>query len=174
MLHALQLPVPPHVVRVQTRLVGALLDQLAVAIHTVQSYREAINDFFGRVPAATWATSLPGGRSGTTVPTLCAELGDAVGRWESFRHLQAHAGSVPVTNRSGTYVAVGFRFACNQHLRQAIHQFALNSLQHSEWAKAYYARCRSRGHRHHHAIRALGAICLVHAMTSSFHFRRFS
>jgi transposase len=156
-LHAPQLPVPPHVVRVQTRLLGALLEQLDVAIRTVQSYREAITDFFARMPAATWATSLPGGRSGTTVPTLCAELGDAAGRWESFRHLQAHAGSVPVTNRSGKYVAVGFRFACNHQLRQAIHQFAANSLQQSEWAKAYYARCRARGHRHHHAIRTLGA-----------------
>ena len=131
--------------------------QLDVTIRTVQAYREAISDFFARMPAATWATSLPGGRSGTTVPTLCAELGDAAGRWESFRHLQAHAGSVPVTDRSGKYVAVFFRFACNRHLRQAVHQFTANSLAHSEWAKAYYDRCRKRGHRHHHALRALSA-----------------
>ena len=156
-LHAPQLPVPPHVARVQTRLLEALLEQLEVSLRTVQSYREAITDFFARMPAATWATSLPGGRSGTTVPTLCAELGDAAGRWESFRHLQAHAGSVPVTAQSGKAVAVFFRFACNRHLRQAIHQFATNSIQHSAWAKAYYDRCRTRGHRHHHALRALAA-----------------
>lgn len=156
-LHAPQLPVPLHVVRVQTRLLGALLEQLDVSIRTVHSYREAITDFFARMPAATWATSLPGGRSGTTVPTLCAELGDAAGRWETFRHLQAHAGSVPVTNRSGKSVTVFFRFACNRHLRQAIHQFAANSILYSEWARAYYDRCRQRGHRHHHAIRALAA-----------------
>jgi transposase len=156
-LRAPQLPVPPHVVRVHARFLGALLEQLDVTVRTAQAYREAIADFFARMPAAAWATSLPGGRSGTTVPTLCAELGDAAGRWESFRHLQAHAGSVPVTARSGKYTAVFFRFACNQHLRQAIHQFAANSLAHSEWAKAYYDRCRKRGHRHHHAIRALAA-----------------
>jgi transposase len=156
-LHAPQLPVPPHVVRVHARLLAALLEQLDVTIRTVQAYREAISDFFARMPAATWATSLPGGRSGTTVPTLCAELGDAAGRWESFRHLQAHAGSVPVTDRSGKYAAVFFRFACNRHLRQAVHQFTANSLAHSEWAKAYYDRCRKRGHRHHHALRALSA-----------------
>lgn len=156
-LRAPQLPVPAHVVRVQTRLVAALLEQLDVNIRTVQTYREAIIDFFGRMPAATWATSLPGGRSGTTVAALYAELGDAVGRWESFRHLQAHAGSVPVTDRSGKYAAVFFRSACNRHLRQVSHQFAANSLLHSEWAKAYYDRCRKRGHRHHHAVRALAA-----------------
>jgi transposase len=156
-LHAPQLPVPVHVVRVQTRLLEALLEQLDVSIRTVHSYREAITDFFGRMPAATWATSLPGGRRGTTVPTLCAELGDAAGRWESFRHLQAHAGSVPVTDRSGKSATVFFRSACNRHLRQAIHQFAANSIQYSEWARAYYDRCRKRGHRHHHAIRALAA-----------------
>jgi transposase len=156
-LHAPQLPVPAHVVRVHTRLVAALLEQLDVNIRTVQTYREAITDFFGGMPAATWATSLPGGRHSTTVAALYAELGDAAGRWESFRHLQAHAGSVPVTDRSGKYTAVFFRSACNRHLRQASHQFAANSLAHSEWAKAYYDRCRKRGHRHHHALRALAA-----------------
>jgi transposase len=156
-LRAPQLPVPPHVVRVQARLVGGLLEQLEVNVRTVQSYRETISDFFGHLPAATWATSLPGGRSGTTVAALYAELGDASGRWASFRHLQAHAGSVPVTHRSGKYLGVFFRSACNRHLRQASHQFAAQSVLYSEWAKAYYDRCRQRGHRHHHAVRALAA-----------------
>src|SRR5712692_9413704 len=51
-LRAPQLPVPLPVVRVQARLLGALLAQLDVSIHTVQSYREAIIDFFARLPAA--------------------------------------------------------------------------------------------------------------------------
>ena len=152
-----QLVVPAHVVRVQARLVGALLEQLGVTVGTVDAYREAIADFFGRMPAAEWATSLPGGKSGTTVPRLYAELGDAPGRWETFRHLQGHAGVVPVTDRSGKHVTVLFRFACNTHLRDAVHQFALQSLKTSEWARAYYDRGRRRGHRHHHALRALAA-----------------
>ena len=151
------LAVPPHVVRVHARLVSALLEQLNVTVAIVDTYRETISDFFAHMPAAKWATSLPGGRSGTTVPRLYAELGDAAGRWQSFRHLQGHAGAVPVTNRSGKHVVVLFRFACNLHLRDTVHQFALQSLQHSEWARAYYDRCRRRGHRHHHALRALAA-----------------
>lgn len=152
-----QLPVPAHVVRVQARRVRALLEQLGVTVGTVEAYREAIEDFFGRMPAAEWARSLPGGRSGTTVPRLYAELGDATGRWQNFRHLQGHAGAVPVTDRSGKHLLVMFRLACNTHLRDAVQQFALQSLKMSEWARAYYDRCRSRGHRHHHALRALGA-----------------
>ena len=152
-----QLPVLTHVVRVQARLVGTLGAQLDVTVGAVEAYREAIADFFAGMPAAAWATSLSGGRSGTTVPRLYAELGDAAGRWQTFRHLQGHAGAVPVTDRSGKQVLVMFRYACNMHLREAIHQFALQSLQQSEWARAYYDRCRRRGHRHHHALRALAA-----------------
>ncbi len=152
-----QLAIPAHVVRVHARRLDALLAQLDVTIRAVTAYREAIADFFVRMPAATWATTLPGGQSGTTVPRVYAELGDAAGRWQTFRHLQAHAGTVPITNRSGKHAVVLFRFACNMHLRDAAHQFAQQSLQHSEWARAYYDRCRKRGHSHHHAVRALAA-----------------
>lgn len=152
-----QLPVPPHVVRVHARRLAALLEQVEVTIAAVQAYRQAVTDFFASMPAADWAASLPGGQGGITVPSLYAELGDAPGRWESARHLQGHAGTVPVTERSGKQVLVKFRFACNTHLRQASQQFAFQSLHHSEWARAYYDQCRKRGHRHHHALRALAA-----------------
>src|SRR2546422_560891 len=54
-----QLAVPAHVVRVQARLVGALLEQLGVTVAAVEAYREAIADFFGRMPAAEWARPAP-------------------------------------------------------------------------------------------------------------------
>lgn len=152
-----QLAVPEHIVRVQARLVTALLEQLDVTARTVAAYREAISSFFSSMPAAVWAMTLPGGRGDTMVPRLYAELGDAAGRWRTFQHLQGHAGVVPVTDRSGKQIVVRFRFACNTHLRDAVHQFALQSLRQSEWARAYYDRCRRRGHRHHHALRALAA-----------------
>ena len=116
-----------------------------------------MQDFFAGLPAAKVATTLPAGKSGTTVPTLWAELGDAPGRWTNLAHLQGYAGVVPVTEQSGQWRAVRFRLACNQHLRAAAHQFAWQSLRHSEWARAYYDRCRARGHRHHHALRAVAA-----------------
>jgi hypothetical protein len=152
-----QLSVPAHVVRVHARGLRALLEHLAVTRRTVQTYCEAIADFFASMPAAKWAASLPGGESGTTVPSLYAELGDAAGRWQTFRQLQGHGGTVPVTARSGKQVLVRFRFASNLHLRHTVHQFAFQSLTKSEWARKYYDRCRKRGHGHHHALRALAA-----------------
>lgn len=156
-LHPAQIAVPAHVVRVHAQRLRVLLEQLAVIQNAVGAYSTAIDDFFGRMPAADWARSLPGGASGTTVARLYAEIGDAAGRWQTFRHLQAHGGTVPVTERSGKQVIVKFRFACNKHLRTAAHQFAFQSLAKSEWARAYYDRCRKRGQGHHQAVRALAA-----------------
>lgn len=152
-----QLPVPPHVVRAKARLVRFLVEQLGAAVYAVEEYRKAVEDFFAAMPAAEWAQTLPGGKSGTTVPTLWAELGDAPGRWQSFQHLQAEAGGVPVTVRSGKSQLVQFRFACNSHLRSTSYWLAFISLQQSEWARAYYDRQRARGHSHARALRALGA-----------------
>lgn len=152
-----QLPVPPHVVRVKARLVRGLVEQLGATVRVVAEYREAVEDFFTALPAAEWARTLPGGKSGTTVPTLWAELGDAPGRWQSVQHLQGQAGAVPVTARSGKQQLVRFRFACNTHLRYAVHTLAFLSLGQSEWARAYYKQHRARAHSHHHAVRALGA-----------------
>lgn len=111
------LPVPAHVVRVKARLVRVLVGALGQGVSAVEEYRKAVEDFFARMPAAEWARTLPGGKSGTTVPGLWAELGDAPSRWQSFGHLQAEAGAVPVTARSGKSQLVQFRFACNPHLR---------------------------------------------------------
>jgi transposase len=152
-----QLPVPPHVVRAKSRLMQALVTELTAVVAAVASYREAIDDFFATMPAAAQARTLPVGEHGVTVPTLWARLGDAPGRWESFRHLQAQAGMVPITVRSGKLVVVRFRFACDKQLRYAVDQLAWLSLQRSEWARAYYDEQRARGHRHRRALRALGA-----------------
>ena len=124
----------------------------------VAQYRKAIDDFFASMPAAQWARTLPIGKHGITAPTLWARLGDAPGRWESFRHLQAQAGTVPVTKRSGKQQrVVQFRFACDKALRYVVDQVAFLSLLSSEWARAYYDQQRARGHSHRQALRALGA-----------------
>jgi len=156
-LRAPQLSVPAHVVRAKARLVRVLVDELETVVRAVNEYRKAVDDFFTAMSEAEWARSLPAGQSGTTVPTLWAELGDAPGRWQGLRHLQAQAGAVPVTERSGKHQFVHFRFACNTHLRYAVHLLAFLSLRQSEWARAYYQRYRARGHTHHQAVRALGA-----------------
>src|SRR5262249_29313297 len=156
-LKAPHLPVPPHVIRAKSRLMQALVTELAAVMAAGARDRQAVDGFFGGMPGAVWARTLPVGKHGVTVPTLWARLGDAPGRWESFRHLQAHAGMVPVTVRSGKQVGVAFRFACDKQLRYAVDQVAWLSLPRSEWARAYYEQQRARGHRHRRALPAFGA-----------------
>ena len=128
MLQRPQLPVPAHVVRAKARLMQSLVAQLTLVMEVVGAYREAIEDFFAQIPAAQWIRTLPIGDHGITAPTLWARLGDAPGRWESFRHLQAQAGTVPVTIRSGKQQVVRFRFACDKSLRYIIDHVAFLSL----------------------------------------------
>lgn len=152
-----QLPVPEHVVRAKAQWTEVLIDQLRAAIKAVKTYEHKVESFFASCPTAQIAKSLPGAKSGTLVPSIWAELGDAQGRWESFRHLQAEAGAVPVTIASGKSRVVHFRFACNKHLRYALYWYAFVSLHHSEWTKIYYRQQRAQGHSHPQALRALGA-----------------
>ena len=152
-----QLAIPQHVVRAKRQLLTVLVFQFKALVQAVESYREKIESFFASMPAAKLVESLPGGKSGTTVRMLWAELGDAKSRWESFRHIQAEAGVVPVTRASGKSHVVHFRFACNKLLRYATYWFSFNSLNRCEWANKYYRDQRAKGHRHHQALRALGA-----------------
>lgn len=152
-----QLMVPDHVVRAKAQLLEVLLDQLEASLRTIEKYSDKVERFFASTPAAKLVEKLPGGKSGTLLPALWAELGDAPARWDSFKHLQAEAGAVPVTKSSGKSRMVEFRFSCNKQLRYAVYWFAFISINRSEWAKAFYRDQRARGHSHPQALRALGA-----------------
>lgn len=152
-----QLKIPEHVVRTKAQLLLVLVTQLKSLAQAVKNYGEEVERFFASMPAAEFVKTLPGGKGGTTVPMLWAELGDANSRWQSFRHLQAEAGGVPVTKASGKSRVVQFRFACNKLLRYASYWFSFNSLNRCEWANKYYRDQRRKGHSHPQALRALGA-----------------
>jgi transposase len=152
-----QLKIPEHVVRAKAQLLLVLVIQLKSLVEAVKNYSEEVESFFASMPAAEFVKTLPGGKSGTTMPMLWAELGDAKSRWQSFRHLQAEAGGVPVTKASGKSRVVQFRFACNKLLRYASYWFSFNSLNRCEWANKYYRDQRRKGHGHPQALRALGA-----------------
>jgi hypothetical protein len=78
-------------------------------------------------------------------------------RWESFRHLQAEAGTVPVTKASGKSRVVEFQFCCNKVLRHTAYWLEFASLKQNEWANHYDRNQRAKGHSHAEALRALGA-----------------
>jgi transposase len=99
-------------------------------------------------------TSLP--PSGTIrAARLLAEIGDCRGRFPSPDSLACLAGVAPSTRQSGKMRSVGFRWACDKQLRDAVCDFANDSRHANPWAAALYNRARNRGHDHPHATRIL-------------------
>jgi transposase len=105
-------------------------------------------------PDAPIFTRLP--RAGQVrAAALLAEIGDARGRYPDPQSLAAAAGVCPFTDESGKHRAVGFRYKVDTKLRRALTDFADDSRHAHPWAADIYARARSRGMRHPHAVRVL-------------------
>jgi transposase len=100
-------------------------------------------------------TSLPKAGHGVRAATLLAEIGDVRSRFPDEESLAALAGVAPVTRSSGKMHAVGFRYACDKKLRNAIIDFAEDSRHASPWAAKIYTEAIARGKRHPHAVRIL-------------------
>ena len=89
--------------------------------------------------AATMLTEAPGPLAARDYPTL-----------------RAHAGTAPITKRSGKRVhLVHLRYACKPPLRQALYHWARTSIQQDAAARAYYDALRHRGHGHARALRSV-------------------
>jgi transposase len=135
-------------------LVRSLVAVLGPLVAQIQTLSAAIAAALAQHPDGPLVQSLP--RSGqVNAAQLLAELGDDRGRFPTSEQLAAEAGAAPVTRTSGKHRAVGFRWACNKRLRQALTTFADNSRHASAWAAVVYARARARGCDHPHAIRIL-------------------
>jgi transposase len=109
--------------------------------------------------------AVPGGEIYLSFPGLgdrlaariAGEIGDAIGQFTTPNALQCYAGKAPVTRRSGkSELVVASRLACNRYLAEAVQQWAFTSLRGSGWAREFYDTQRSRGKKHHAALRALG------------------
>lgn len=96
--------------------------------------------------------SLP--RSGRVrAATMLAEIGDCRARFPSAASLAALAGAVPSTRSSGKHHVVTFRWACDKKLRDALVDFAQDSVRANPWADRLYRRHRAQGKTHPHAAR---------------------
>jgi transposase len=100
-------------------------------------------------------TSLPKAGHGVRAATLLSELGDVRARFPDDDALAALAGVAPVTRSSGKRRVVGFRWACDKKLRNAVVTFADDSRHASPWAAKIYADALARTRRHPHAVRIL-------------------
>jgi transposase len=95
-------------------------------------------------------------KSTITAARLVAEIGDDRGRYPTSEALAADAGMSPVARESGKRKVAAFRWACDKRLREAVSCLADSTRHHHPWAREVYARARSRGLDHPHAIRVLG------------------
>jgi transposase len=86
---------------------------------------------------------------------LLAEIGDCRARFPDPESLAAHAGVVPSTRASGRVRYVTFRFGVDKKLREAICDFAGDSMRGNPWAAERYRQLRASGKRHPHAERIL-------------------
>lgn len=121
---------------------------------SVKTLDRSIAAHLGEHPDGAIFTSLP--RSGqVNAAQVLAEWGDARQAYEAPDSVAALAGCTPVTNQSGKYRGVHFRWACNKRFRVAITTFADNSRHASPWAAKIYNDARASGKDHPHAVRIL-------------------
>jgi transposase len=133
------------------RLAGAPRGTLVEQIKTLSTQ---IDEQLTLHPDAHIFTSLP--RSGRVrAARLLAEIGDCRARFPTPEALSCLAGAAPSTRQSGKIRTVGFRWACDKQLRDAVTDFAGDSRRANPWAADLYNRARARGHDHPHAVRVL-------------------
>jgi transposase len=134
-----------------TRAFIAVLGSLGAEIKTLDA---DIAEQLSRHADAHIFTSLP--RSGTfRAARLLSEIGDCRARFPTPEALACLAGVAPSTRQSGKIKHVGFRWAADKQLRDAVTDFAGDSRHDNPWAADLYRRARARGHDHPHAVRIL-------------------
>lgn len=136
----------------QVKMIIPLLRMLHKQRH---SMIKQIQTVFQSHPEAEWWLSFPGTSGPLTPAGLLAWIGDNRQRFPTASALQANAGTVPVTRRSGKSRSVHFRRVCNHPLRRATDIFARQSRRDSGWARAYFYQQLERGHSISRANRAL-------------------
>ena len=143
--------------RTKARLMLALVRQLLPVLEEIANYDREIARLFLTHADSQIFRSLP--RAGRRLaPRLLAELGEDRHRYQNAASLQALAGTSPVPYESGKYAKPHRRYACIKPLRNALQQFAWQTIQKEAWALDYYQRKRAQGKSHSVAVRALANI----------------
>jgi len=153
-LRSTQLHAPGDLETASTAVVSALVGVLKAMNQELRSLEDALTDHFERHPDAEILRSLPG--LGVVLGArMLAEFGDDPTRYSDAKARRNYAGTSPVTRASGRSHNVLARIARNRRLAAACHWWAMNALNTSPGARAYYDERKARGHTHNQASRAL-------------------
>ena len=143
----LEMEAKGELARCLTRTLARLVEQIRLLSSRIEHHVASLDD--GRI-----LMSFP--RAGRICAAqILAELGSVRERFDCVERLAAEAGVAPVTYASGKSKSVTFRWACNHRLRAAITCLADNSRHANAWAADVYAKAKTRGCDHPHAIRIL-------------------
>ena len=132
----------------------ALVAIIATLRSQIEKLDHRITELLNQHPDSSLFASLPGAGPALT-PRLIVAFGTRRERWETAYQMQCFSGIAPVTESSGGNAWVHFRWACPHFLRQTFHEFAAQSIQFSEWARAFYDAQMAKEKSHHAAVRAL-------------------
>jgi hypothetical protein len=130
---------------------AAVLRLLGESIHT---YDQQIDSLARQHPDYALMNSFPGAGPVLT-PRLIAALGSQRDRFATAYEVQCYSGIAPVVAASGKQRWVHWRWACPKFLRQTLHEWALHSVGHCDWAREHYQAQRDKGKSRHTAVRSL-------------------
>ena len=128
---------------------------LRTLLRTIKELEHAIAGLLPDHPKLRILAGLPRIGDCVNLAQVVSEVGPILDASLDVDHAAAQCGASPVTKASGQSRGVHFRWAANNHARQALQIFADNSRRASPWAAQLYARHIALKKRHPHAIRIL-------------------
>lgn len=137
-------------------LIQACVLQMRTLNKSIAELEKRIKEEMDQHPDAGLFRSLPGAGQ-HLAPRLLAAFGSQRDRFASADAVMAFSGIAPVRKQSGKTNIVHRRYACPKHIRQTFHEFADHARRWCPWSKAYYQLQRSRGMKHHAALRKLAS-----------------
>jgi hypothetical protein len=167
------------VVHAERLVASCAMRQLEVVVEQLRTVEKRMDELLELICAApqdstlaAWAGSATALRSmpgvGSKIAaTILAEAPEAL-REGAYRELRVKAGTAPVSKSTGKRSKtpqVSMRYACNHHLRNAMHHWGRTSAQaDAHWAELR-RRCLARGHTQARANRQV-ADRLLHVLTA--------
>ena len=149
--------------RLAAELVRELAEEALAVRDRLARLDTQIEDALARHPDAALIRSLPG-MGATLTAEFIAEAG-GIGRFPTPDRLAAAAGLAPILKQSGKVRYLRRANGGNKTLKRVLYQSAFCSLQHPA-SRAFYARKRREGKRHHQAVIALARrrVDVLHAI----------
>lgn len=131
-----------------------IVRQLRVLVKTIAEINQQIDELFNQHRDHQIFSSFPCAKK-VLGPRLLAAFGRDRNRYQTAEEIQSFAGIAPVTRSSGNSKTIHKRQACPKFLRQTFHEYAGQSIKKKGWARAYYKGLRTKGMKHHAAVRSV-------------------